>query len=113
LPSGTRLDLHLPGLGGYGDRTIRSLLSHSSGMHSEPVGPWWERSPGGSFEQRILQPLGMRRTSYLARPPAATGYSVHHFAGTLTEEPAHDTGAMAPAGQLWSSIGTGRATPPS
>ncbi len=144
-----RLDRHLPGVG-YGDRTLRALLSHSSGMHSEPVGPWWERSPGGTFEeladglderdapfpagttyhytnvafgllgevvarlrggswweqarQRILVPLGMTRTSYLPEPPAATGYSVHHFANTLTEEPAQDTGAMAPAGQVWSTV---------
>lgn len=144
-----RLEQHLPGVG-YGDRTLRSLLSHASGMHSEPAGPWWERSPGGSFDDlaagidestapfeagstfhytnlaygllgevvarvggaswwelvrsRVLGPLGMARTSYLAEAPAATGHSVHHFAGTLTEEPAHDTGAMAPAGQLWSTV---------
>ncbi|HET7356571.1 MAG TPA: serine hydrolase domain-containing protein [Nocardioidaceae bacterium] len=144
-----RLDHHLPGVG-YGDRTIRSLLSHSSGMQSEPEGPWWERSPGVPFEElvrgidggraahppgatyhytnlafgllgelvarhrdvswwdvvcaRLLEPLGMARTSYLPEPPAATGYSVHHFAGTLTEEPAHDAGAMAPAGQVWSTV---------
>ncbi|MBA2560957.1 MAG: serine hydrolase [Propionibacteriales bacterium] len=30
---------------------------------------------------------------------------MHAFAGTLTDEPAHDSGAMAPAGQLWSSLG--------
>ena len=140
---------HLPGIG-YGDRTIRTLLSHSSGMESEPAGPWWERSPGGTFEelaaaidddraafapghtyhytnlafamlgevvarlrgstwweqveQRILGPLDMRRTSYFSQAPAATGYSVHHFAGTLTEEPSQDTGAMAPAGQIWSTV---------
>lgn len=144
-----RLDLHLPGVG-YGDRTVRELLSHSSGMQSEPAGTWWERSPGGGFAElavgiddsvaplprgstyhytnlafgllgelvarlrgdtwwqqvqvRILTPLGMSRTSYTAQPPAATGYSVHHFAGTLTEEPAQDTGAMAPAGQVWSTV---------
>ncbi|MGZ4581692.1 MAG: serine hydrolase domain-containing protein [Nocardioidaceae bacterium] len=149
LDLGDRLDTHLPGIG-YGDRTLRSLLSHSSGMHSEPEGPWWERSPGGSFEelaaaidderaahpagatyhytnlafallgevvvrhrggtwwkaveQRILGPLGMPRTSYLPEAPAARGYSVHHFAGTLTAEPAQDTGAMAPAGQVWSTV---------
>jgi CubicO group peptidase (beta-lactamase class C family) len=149
LDLGDRLDAHLPGVG-YGDRTLRGLLSHSSGMQSEPEGTWWERSPGVSFDelaaniddsraahpvgatyhytnlafallgevvarhrggtwweqvkQRILSPLGMTRTSYLPEPPAATGYSVHHFAGTLDEEPAHDTGAMAPAGQLWSTV---------
>ncbi len=144
-----RLDAHLPGVE-YGDRTIRSLLSHSSGMHSEPAGEWWERTPGGPFDDlagrladvppafaagttfhytniafgllgevvarltgvpwfdavraRLLEPLGMRRTSYLPEPPAAQGYSVHHFAGTLTEEPSHDAGAMAPAGQVWSTV---------
>lgn len=144
-----RLDAHLPDVG-YGDRTIRRLLSHSSGMQSEPPGAWWERSPGVKYdelaaavddskapfapgatfhytnlaygllgelvarlrgeswadlvEQRILRPLGMARTSYLPVAPAATGYSVHHFSGTLTEEPAQDTGVMAPAGQLWSTL---------
>jgi CubicO group peptidase (beta-lactamase class C family) len=31
---------------GYADATVRSLLAHVSGMQSEPVGSWWERSPG-------------------------------------------------------------------
>ncbi|MGH3445565.1 MAG: serine hydrolase domain-containing protein [Nocardioidaceae bacterium] len=143
------LERHLPGIG-YGDRTLRDLLSHATGMHSEPAGSWWERSPGRSFEelaeslddrappfpsgatfhysnvafallgevvarhrgtawweqvdQRILRPLGLTRTTYLPHEPAATGYSVHHFAGTLTEEPAHDAAAMAPAGQVWSTV---------
>jgi CubicO group peptidase (beta-lactamase class C family) len=150
-----RLDLndplseHLPGIA-YGDRTMRELLSHASGMHAEPAGPWWERTPGTSFEalaaalddswpafashetfhysnvafallgevvarhrgtswweqvsSRVLQPLGMTRTSYLPQDPHATGHSVHHYANTLTEEPAHDAGAMAPAGQMWSTV---------
>jgi CubicO group peptidase (beta-lactamase class C family) len=53
---------------------------------------------------RVLLPLGMTRTSYLPEAPCAEGLSVHHLAGTLTPEPAHDTGAMAPAGQLWSTL---------
>ena len=135
---------------GYGSGTVRSLLAHVSGMQSEPVGPWWERSPGVSLdallaandgsgavfgpgqhyhysnlgygllgavvarlrdrpwfelvEERLLAPLGMTRTSYLPEEPYAPGLSVHHLAGTLTEEPLHDTGAMAPAGQLWSTV---------
>jgi CubicO group peptidase (beta-lactamase class C family) len=135
---------------GYGAATVRSLLAHVSGMQSEPVGPWWERSAGvgvdellaendGSgavfgpeehyhysnlgycllgeavarlrgrswselVEERVLAPLGMSRTSYLPQEPYARGLSVHHLAGTLTEEPIHDTGAMAPAGQLWSTV---------
>ena len=137
--------------GDYSALTLRSLLAHVSGMQSEPVGPWWERSPGGSLEDllaandgrgavfepgehyhysnlgyallgaavatvrerpwfeevrdRLLQPLGMNRTSYLPESPYAPGWSVDHLAGTLTPEPLHDTGAMAPAGQLWSTVG--------
>ena len=61
---------------------------------------WWE-----AVQTRILEPLGMRRTSYLPQEPAAQGYSVDPYAGTLTREPATDTRAMAPAGQMWSTIG--------
>ncbi len=135
---------------GYADRTIRTLLAHSSGMQSEPVGSWWERSAGLSFDElaaandgtrgvfdagerfhysnlgyallgelaarllgttwwaavqeRVLAPLGMTRTSYLPEGAAAQGWSVHPYDGTLAAEPATDTGAMAPAGQVWATI---------
>ncbi|MFI5734617.1 serine hydrolase domain-containing protein [Kribbella sp. NPDC051587] len=55
-------------------------------------------------QERILDPLEMRRTSYFPFGAAAQGYSVHPFSGQLIEEPAYDSGAMAPAGQLWSTI---------
>ena len=135
---------------GYADATLRSLLTHTSGMQSEPVGPWWERSPGVDVEalvsandgsgavapageffhysnlgfallgeavarlrgrpwwdvvaSEVLAPLGMNRTTYDAQAPAARGYSVGHFTGTLTREPHQDTGAMGPAGQAWSTV---------
>jgi len=60
---------------------------------------WWE-----SVESRILGPLGMNRTSYHAQGVHVQGYSVHPYANTLTGEPHPDTGAMAPAGQLWSTV---------
>lgn len=133
----------------YADVTLRGLLSHTAGLPSEPVGPWWERSPGveraallaandaapvaGPGEwfhysnlgyallgevvarlrgaswlevvsTRLLAPLGMTRTTYDPRAPHAVGRSVDHFAGTLSTEPHQDTGAMAPAGQLWSTV---------
>ncbi len=140
----------LPGAG-YAEVTLRQLLAHVGGLQSEPVGPWWERSPGGSVEEllaahdgsgavaepgafhhysnlgygllgevvaqvrgtswrslvvdRVVEPLGMTRTSVLPEGAVAQGWSVDHLRGTLTPEPAHDTGAMAPAGQLWSTIG--------
>jgi CubicO group peptidase (beta-lactamase class C family) len=55
-------------------------------------------------QERILQPLEMRRTTYFPSGAAAQGFSVHPFSGQLVEEPAYDSGAMAPAGQLWSTI---------
>jgi CubicO group peptidase (beta-lactamase class C family) len=54
--------------------------------------------------ERLLQPLGMRSTSYLPRPGAQPGWSVDHFTGVRVHEPLTDTGAMAPAGQLWSTL---------
>ncbi len=135
---------------GYAMASVRDLLAHVSGMQSEPVGSWWERSPGvpvpdllaantsagrvadtGSYyhysnlgfallgeavarlrgrpwfevvADELLVPLGMTRTSYLPVAPHAQGYSVDHFHETLTEEPHQDTGAMAPAGQAWSTV---------
>jgi D-alanyl-D-alanine carboxypeptidase len=67
-------------------------------VEEQTGGPWWD-----AVRERVLRPLGMARTSYLPEGPAARGYSVHPYAGTLHEEPATDTGAMAPAGQLWST----------
>jgi CubicO group peptidase (beta-lactamase class C family) len=59
---------------------------------------WWE-----SVSSRVLGPLGMGRTTYEPEEPFARGYVVHPWHGTLREEPRHDAGAMAPAGQLWST----------
>jgi CubicO group peptidase (beta-lactamase class C family) len=60
--------------------------------------PWAEL-----LQQRLLAPLGMTRTSYHPADPFAPGYVVHPWLDTLREEPRADTGAMAPAGQLWST----------
>lgn len=61
--------------------------------------PWWDVVRTG-----ILEPLGMRRTTYAAQEPHAHGFSVHPYTSELTAEPSTDTGAMAPAGQAWSTI---------
>ncbi len=60
---------------------------------------WWD-----AVRERVLVPLGMARTSYLPEGAAAQGQSVHPYDGTLTDEPATDTGAMAPAGQVWATV---------
>ena len=140
---------HLPGTP-VGGVTLRQLLGHVAGLQSEPDGPWWERSPGGSTDRllaelapekqagppfrrfhysnlgygllgavlhrvtgedwaalagkRVLDPLGMKRTSVQPVEPFARGYVVHPIDGSLHEEPRLDAGAMAPAGQLWSTV---------
>lgn len=52
----------------------------------------------------ILTPLGMSRTSAQPSAPFATGYAVHPHADVLLPEAVQDTGAMGPAGQLWSTL---------
>jgi CubicO group peptidase (beta-lactamase class C family) len=52
----------------------------------------------------VLDPLGMRRTSFLPQEPAARGYAVHPWADAVMPEAVHETGRMAPAGQLWSTV---------
>jgi CubicO group peptidase (beta-lactamase class C family) len=132
--------------------TVGQLLSHTAGLRAETAGPWWERTPGSSFEQlargslgedaarwragrrfhysnvgfallgellarlhgrpwhevindELLRPLGMSRTTTRPQPPHAVGYAVHPHADLLLAEPEHDAGAMAPAGQLWTTVG--------
>lgn len=142
------LDAHVPGTPA-GDRPLRDLLAHLSGLRREPRGPFWEASPGpgadpfladlhaddvvlparrvhhysnvaygllgqvverasgasyrDALQRRLLDPLALVDTSYLPRAPHATGYRVEPFTDRRHEEPATDTGAMAPAGQLWST----------
>lgn len=56
------------------------------------------------LDKRILGPLGMSRTSYAPVEPFARGFVVHPLQQSLHEEPRLDAGAMAPAGQLWSTV---------
>ncbi|WP_231959257.1 serine hydrolase domain-containing protein [Paraoerskovia marina] len=51
----------------------------------------------------ILEPLAMARTTTRPTGRSAPGWAVHPFADVLLPEPEHDGGAMAPAGQLWST----------
>ncbi|GIH07276.1 serine hydrolase [Rhizocola hellebori] len=55
------------------------------------------------LSKRLLEPLGMSRTSHMEMEPFARGFVVHPWDATLREEPRTDTAAMAPAGQLWST----------
>ncbi|MEV7396042.1 serine hydrolase domain-containing protein [Aeromicrobium sp. NPDC092404] len=61
--------------------------------------PWDEAVRTG-----ILEPLGMTRTTVRPVAPAAPGLAVHPWADLVHVEPEHDAVAMAPAGQLWSTV---------
>ncbi|GAA4408049.1 serine hydrolase domain-containing protein [Fodinibacter luteus] len=52
----------------------------------------------------LLEPLAMSRTTTRPAGAAAHGLAVHPFADVLLPEPEHDAGAMAPAGQLWTTV---------
>jgi CubicO group peptidase (beta-lactamase class C family) len=56
------------------------------------------------LREDLLEPLGMTRTTTRPTGRAARGMAVHPFADVLLPEPEHDAGAMAPAGQLWTTV---------
>src|SRR5262249_26691315 len=60
---------------------------------------WWD-----VVSARLLAPLGMTRTTYHPAEPYARGYVVHPWHQTVREEPRTDAVAMAPAGQVWSTV---------
>ena len=58
-------------------------------------------------EARILQPLGLTRTSFSPEAPTAVAYSVEPYSDVAAREPmlVERTGGIAAAGQLWSTVG--------
>ena len=60
---------------------------------------WWDL-----LQVEVLRPLGLHDTTYAPTATAAPGLAVHPYADLLHDEPATDTLAMAPAGQLWSTV---------
>ena len=54
--------------------------------------------------EEVLAPLEMKRTTPMPAAPHALGWAVHPYADVLLPEPTPDSGAMAPAGQLWSTV---------
>ncbi|GAA2490973.1 serine hydrolase domain-containing protein [Terrabacter carboxydivorans] len=147
LDLGDRFEDHVAG-SRLGGATVAQLLSHGGGVQAETNGPWWERTPGGTWDELaespvgqrfragrrfhytnvgfaalgelvarshgvdwfevvrrdLLDPLGMTRTTTRPSGKAAPGLAVHPFADVLLPEPEHDAGAMAPAGQLWTTV---------
>ena len=59
---------------------------------------------GDILRRELLEPLGMTRTSLEPQPPHVSGWAVHPWADVLLPEPSAQTGLMAPAGELWSTV---------
>jgi CubicO group peptidase (beta-lactamase class C family) len=57
-----------------------------------------------ALNTEILAPLEMTRTTPMPAAPHAYGWAVHPYADVLHPEPTPDSGALAPAGQLWSTV---------
>jgi len=60
----------------------------------------WEQALG----ERILQPLGMQRTTVAPEGAAAIGYFTEPFTDRVQPQPVTDLRATAPAGTLWSTL---------
>ncbi|GAB3076898.1 serine hydrolase domain-containing protein [Micromonospora schwarzwaldensis] len=105
---GTDLDTLLAGLTPDKIAYPPHRVYHYSNLAYGLLGGALERITGTPWPalltERLLEPLGMRRTTVLPTGPYARGYVVHPWHQTLREEPLTDTGAMAPAGQLWSTV---------
>jgi CubicO group peptidase (beta-lactamase class C family) len=80
---------------------------HYSNVGYGVLGELIARHRGSSWlatlREELLAPLGMSRTTDHPQGRHARGWAVHPFADLLLPEPSPDAGAMAPAGQLWST----------
>jgi CubicO group peptidase (beta-lactamase class C family) len=58
-------------------------------------------------EQRVLEPLGLTRTSFSPIAPTAIAYSTEPYTDVVHHEPmmVERTGGLAASGQLWSTVG--------
>jgi CubicO group peptidase (beta-lactamase class C family) len=82
---------------------------HYSNLAFALLGQVVARKSGQAYteyvNERILAPLGLERTTWVPRSPAAEGYLVDEYARTVWLEPETDLAGTAAAGQLWSTVG--------
>jgi CubicO group peptidase (beta-lactamase class C family) len=81
---------------------------HYSNLAFALLGVVVERVSGVPYEEyvrtRLLEPLGLARTSFAPGPPAAQGWLVKPYVEGVWEEPPVETGAWVAAGQLWGTV---------
>lgn len=95
-------------LGRDGRRLRPGRMYHYSNVGYALLGQLVAGLSGTSWDALIaaelLAPLGMTRTTTRPQQPHATGFAVHPHADLVLREPEHDALAMAPAGQLWTTV---------
>lgn len=95
-------------LGSPAPRQVSGARFHYSNVGFALLGQVVAAVRGTSWEEtlreEILAPLGMTRTARVPHGHAARGFAVHPWADVLLPEPATEQGAMAPAGELWSTV---------
>jgi CubicO group peptidase (beta-lactamase class C family) len=82
---------------------------HYSNLAFALLGEVVARAHGGTWEEalqeRIVEPLGLTRTTSAAAAPAASGYFVQPYSDAATKEPDLDLGGSGAMGKLWSTTG--------
>ena len=82
---------------------------HYSNLAFALLGEVVARAHGGTWEEalqaRVLDPLGLGRTTPAATAPAARGYFVEPYSDAVRREPDPDLGGAGALGKLWSTTG--------
>ena len=81
---------------------------HYSNLAYALLGEAVARLRGGTWEEvlrdRVLDPLGLHRTTVRRTAPYARGYFTDPYADRLLEEPEFPGNAFAPAAELWTTV---------
>ena len=81
---------------------------HYSNLAFALLGIVVEAASGLSYadyvRQRLLEPLGLRRLTFVPEPPSAVGYLVQEYAEGVVTEADVQTGAWLSAGQMWGTV---------
>ena len=82
---------------------------HYSNLAFALLGEVVARKTGSTWDvalrERVLEPLGLSRTTLDAEEPAARGYFVDPYSDAVRPEPQPDMGGAGALGRLWSTVG--------